>query len=241
MELYLTSNLKWLRRKNKITQATLAQKLEVGNTTISNWEKGIAEPSYAMLSRIAQLYGVVAGDIISINMETSNAPPLPENKPEQKTRNAPPLPDFEKEKKTSAVKPWLNEETKSTNRGNLIGNPKGNLIGNPLAVELQIAREKIQELKTQLRNCKEQGQAIQLKFEQAIRVEAKTETRLEMAQETIKEKVSLVEQHKAEAETALHANGELKGKIEELEYQYTEMYKRLKRHNDTEGLQANAS
>ena len=42
------------------TQASLAEKLNVSKTTVSNWEQGKCEPDYRQLCAICDLYGVSA-------------------------------------------------------------------------------------------------------------------------------------------------------------------------------------
>ena len=46
------------------TQATLAEKLVVSKTTVSNWEQGKCEPKYEQLCAICDLYGVSADYLI---------------------------------------------------------------------------------------------------------------------------------------------------------------------------------
>lgn len=61
------SNIKNLRKQNKLTQVQLANKLEVDNTTVSKWESGIYEPNSEMLSRLATLFDTTVDNILGLN------------------------------------------------------------------------------------------------------------------------------------------------------------------------------
>ena len=52
--------LKELRDIHNDTQSTLAEKLAVSKTTISNWEQGKCEPDFRQLCEICNLYDVSA-------------------------------------------------------------------------------------------------------------------------------------------------------------------------------------
>ena len=52
--------LKELRDDHQDTQATLAEKLVIAKSTISNWEQGKNEPSIEMLCKICDVYNVTA-------------------------------------------------------------------------------------------------------------------------------------------------------------------------------------
>lgn len=54
----IAKNLATLRRKNKLTQLELAQKLNYSDKAISKWEKGESLPSVEVLHTICKLYGV---------------------------------------------------------------------------------------------------------------------------------------------------------------------------------------
>lgn len=56
--------LKQLRRQRNISQQMLSIQLGVNQTTISGWEIANREPSYEMLARIADLFGVSADYLI---------------------------------------------------------------------------------------------------------------------------------------------------------------------------------
>lgn len=54
----ISHNLIELRKKNKLTQMELAEKLNFSNKSISKWESGEAIPSVEVLLKIAELFGV---------------------------------------------------------------------------------------------------------------------------------------------------------------------------------------
>ncbi|MGI6013440.1 MAG: helix-turn-helix domain-containing protein [Oscillospiraceae bacterium] len=73
------SFLKELRKEKNLTQANLAEQLNVSNRTISRWETGSNMPDISMLVEIADLYDVSIPEIIdgerkseNMNQETRN-------------------------------------------------------------------------------------------------------------------------------------------------------------------------
>ena len=52
--------LKELRLDNSLTQAELANALSVDQRTVSQWEKGIREPDFETLMKIARYFNVSA-------------------------------------------------------------------------------------------------------------------------------------------------------------------------------------
>lgn len=51
-------SLEAVRVNAKMTQKEWAEKLEVSNTTVVNWEKGKTEPSLSQLRKMSELSGV---------------------------------------------------------------------------------------------------------------------------------------------------------------------------------------
>lgn len=49
---------KSLRKKNNLTQAELAQKLRIKQSSISRWEQGLTIPDISILTQLADLYDV---------------------------------------------------------------------------------------------------------------------------------------------------------------------------------------
>ena len=56
--------LKELRADHGHTQADLARELDIAKSTVSNWEQGKNEPSFEMLCKICDLYGITADYIL---------------------------------------------------------------------------------------------------------------------------------------------------------------------------------
>ena len=50
--------LKQLRTDKKLHQKDLANQLTIDQRTVSNWEKGIREPNFDMLIKIAKIFAV---------------------------------------------------------------------------------------------------------------------------------------------------------------------------------------
>ena len=49
-------NLKILRQNKNMTQKSLADMIGVDQRTISAWEKGICEPSFALLNKLCEIF-----------------------------------------------------------------------------------------------------------------------------------------------------------------------------------------
>lgn len=58
-----------LRKKSKLTQMELAQKLKVKQNTISNWENGKAKPDIIMTTKLAEVLGVTTDEVIACFVE----------------------------------------------------------------------------------------------------------------------------------------------------------------------------
>ncbi len=57
-------NLQILRKKNKMTQAELAEKLNYSDKAVSKWEKGESLPNIEVFYKIAKLYDTSLDDIV---------------------------------------------------------------------------------------------------------------------------------------------------------------------------------
>lgn len=57
-------NLQILRKKNKLTQAELAEKLNYSDKAVSKWEKGESLPPIEVFYNISKLYGVSLDNIV---------------------------------------------------------------------------------------------------------------------------------------------------------------------------------
>ena len=67
MELYVSKNLKRLRKERGMTQDELARRLNVSFQSVSKWERGESEPSLSMLPIIACLFNVSTDEIYDMD------------------------------------------------------------------------------------------------------------------------------------------------------------------------------
>lgn len=71
--MYLASNLKYLRKKAGKTQDGLSSELNIGRTTIANYEAGISEPNVETLMGFANYFDVTLDQLMSKNLEGDKA------------------------------------------------------------------------------------------------------------------------------------------------------------------------
>ena len=64
-----TSNLKSIRKAAGLTQAELAQKIQVSRQTVISMERGDYAPSVYLALRLARLFSVSVEDIFSLSEE----------------------------------------------------------------------------------------------------------------------------------------------------------------------------
>lgn len=76
MELY--EKLVELRKRSGLSQAEVAESMNISRQAISRWECGAATPSSENLLRIRKLYGVSVDELVMHAVETNQQPP--ENK-----------------------------------------------------------------------------------------------------------------------------------------------------------------
>lgn len=67
MTIYLSENIKRLRRENDLTQETLAEFLGVTFQSVSNWERGESYPDITMLPEIAGFFKVSLEELLGVN------------------------------------------------------------------------------------------------------------------------------------------------------------------------------
>lgn len=68
MDKYITGSvIKELRESKKLTQADLAQKLNVSDKTVSKWETGKGYPDITLLEPIASIFDVSIAELLSGN------------------------------------------------------------------------------------------------------------------------------------------------------------------------------
>jgi transcriptional regulator with XRE-family HTH domain len=64
MKYFISSNLRYLRIKNNVSQAKMGEICNKKNTTIANWEKGIREPSAIDLMKLCNFFMISIDDFI---------------------------------------------------------------------------------------------------------------------------------------------------------------------------------
>ena len=71
-EIFLSSNLKHLRIKKKITQKQIADYLGKTDGAISFWEKGSREPNALDLSKLSTLFQIPVSDLLLKDLRFEN-------------------------------------------------------------------------------------------------------------------------------------------------------------------------
>ena len=70
----IAKNLLFYRKKNKITQKKLAEKLGVKHNAISSWKNGVNSIDIDTLFRVCQIFGITVNDMYG--MSNDNKLPL---------------------------------------------------------------------------------------------------------------------------------------------------------------------
>lgn len=73
----LATNLKYLRKKKGKTQDALSVDLQIGRTTLANYEAGISEPNIETLMTISNYFGISVDDLLSKKIEQAGDIPEP--------------------------------------------------------------------------------------------------------------------------------------------------------------------
>lgn len=60
----LAENIKILRKRNKMTQADMAAKLDITRHALSTYERGIREPHIAKLWEMADLFDISIDELV---------------------------------------------------------------------------------------------------------------------------------------------------------------------------------
>ena len=72
-----SENLRYLRKKAQHSQEYLAKVLQYKSfTTIQKWEDGTSKPSYAIISKIAELYNVSVTDMMEKDLTQNHQIPI---------------------------------------------------------------------------------------------------------------------------------------------------------------------
>jgi transcriptional regulator with XRE-family HTH domain len=72
MKIIFAKNLKHCRKRYGVTQTQLASYLDVGQTTVGNWETEFSEPNLHYFARITQYFGVEATVFLVVDIEKGN-------------------------------------------------------------------------------------------------------------------------------------------------------------------------
>lgn len=67
----IASNIIYLRKENKLTQAELAEKLNYSDKAVSKWERAESVPDIEILKNLAQMFGVTVDFLLNENSRES--------------------------------------------------------------------------------------------------------------------------------------------------------------------------
>ena len=67
----IAENLGYYRRRQGLTQAALAEKLNYSDKSVSKWERGDGLPDVLVLMRLAEYYGITLNDLVMPRSEES--------------------------------------------------------------------------------------------------------------------------------------------------------------------------
>lgn len=73
----LSNQLKNLRKREKMSQNALAEKLFVSQQAVAKWEKNISTPNPDMLIKIAEIFDVTVDDLLGITDEKKSPAEVP--------------------------------------------------------------------------------------------------------------------------------------------------------------------
>ena len=72
----ISENIKFYRNKNSLTQAQLADKLNVSEQAVYNWERGSRIPRMGYIEKMAELFHVESPDILKVHKQPTNMKPI---------------------------------------------------------------------------------------------------------------------------------------------------------------------
>ena len=73
MTVYLSENIKKLRREKELTQEAMAEFLGVTFQSVSNWERGESYPDITMLPEIAGFFKISVDELLGVNKAENEA------------------------------------------------------------------------------------------------------------------------------------------------------------------------
>ncbi|UKJ09145.1 helix-turn-helix domain-containing protein [Solitalea lacus] len=68
--IFLSSNIKWLRKRAKKSQGILAEQLHITREMLNSYEHGLANPSLQVLVNMADYFGLSTDSLLRINLTT---------------------------------------------------------------------------------------------------------------------------------------------------------------------------
>ena len=81
MQNVIGTRIKFLRKEEGLNQRELAAKMHIGNSTLSQYEKGDRVPSIDMQRQFAQYFGVSVDFLIGLTDDRTPKPERPSDKP----------------------------------------------------------------------------------------------------------------------------------------------------------------
>ena len=79
-KIYLSDNIRFLRKQMDLSQEELAVKLGLNRGNIASYEKGTAKPKLCNLLRFAEFFGVSLLDLTQRHLQNFSSVPVPERK-----------------------------------------------------------------------------------------------------------------------------------------------------------------
>ena len=86
--MYISKNIKILRKTNRWNQTELGEKIEVSKAAVSSYESGVSIPPLQSIVKLAQLFEVSLDDLVLRDIEkegTSGAPVPRINEPKEQS------------------------------------------------------------------------------------------------------------------------------------------------------------
>lgn len=74
LKLVIAKNIADLRRREKLTQLELAERLSYSDKAVSKWERGESMPDVSVLKNIAELFGVTIDYLVTEEHENNSLP-----------------------------------------------------------------------------------------------------------------------------------------------------------------------
>lgn len=69
--MYLAENIRYLRKKNNMSQEDLADILDRKSfTTIQKWESGVSDPPFKILKRLSEIFNVDMDTLANVHLES---------------------------------------------------------------------------------------------------------------------------------------------------------------------------